>query len=36
VKVKNQIKQYMKFKRLNLMEPFSLAELMDCIFAGMS
>lgn len=32
VKVKDQLKQYVSFQRLNLMEPFSFAEPFDCIF----
>lgn len=32
VKVKDQLKQYIQFQRLNLMEPFSFAEPFDCIF----
>ncbi|MGQ9695848.1 MAG: CheR family methyltransferase [Thermodesulfobacteriota bacterium] len=32
VKVKDQLKQYIRFQRLNLIEPFSFAEPFDCIF----
>ena len=32
VKVKDQVRQYVHFKRLNLMEPFSFKEPFDCIF----
>lgn len=32
VKVKDQLKQYVRFQRLNLMEPFSFTEPFDCIF----
>lgn len=32
VKVKDQLKQFIRFQRLNLMEPFSFAEPFDCIF----
>jgi chemotaxis protein methyltransferase CheR len=32
VKVKDQLKQYIQFQRLNLMEPFSFADPFDCIF----
>ncbi|MGC8809776.1 MAG: CheR family methyltransferase [bacterium] len=32
VKIKDQLKQYIQFQRLNLMEPFSFAEPFDCIF----
>lgn len=32
VKVKDHVKQYVKFNRLNLAEPFSLEEGFDCIF----
>ncbi len=32
VKVKDLLKQYVRFQRLNLMEPFSFTEAFDCIF----
>jgi chemotaxis protein methyltransferase CheR len=32
VKVKDEVKQYTSFTRLNLMEPFSFQEPFDCIF----
>lgn len=32
VKVKDHVRQYIQFKRLNLMEPFHLNETFDCIF----
>jgi chemotaxis protein methyltransferase CheR len=32
VKVKDHVRQYVQFKRLNLMEPFNLKETFDCIF----
>lgn len=32
VKVKDQVRQYVRFKRLNLMEPFNFKEPFDCIF----
>jgi len=32
VKVKDEVKQYTSFTRLNLVEPFSFQEPFDCIF----
>lgn len=32
VKIKDEVKKFISFSRLNLMEPFSFRELFDCIF----